>query len=265
MGAGYLAGMYFGRYAKSISYLLFLASLSLAFVIFKITKDVISIKKLESIGTDQSVNIISADMIIYLVTFLFGFAVSYLFCMRIMNLSVNKTLRVLMLIPVLNLSALFLRLPKTLEPDFQITKWNAPAFLAIALAGIVLPPELEKAKAEVELRYFDRLRASKAIQVVEVIKKNRGGLPYTFDADGFLNVFDLEANNNLVEYKIKETQPDTFDWESEDMNAWLLSELCNQQMAMNTSGPLKVFVKFKIFDFAGQLRKDKRTFLDTCN
>ena len=267
MIAGYLLGIYFGRSAKSISYLLFLVSLYLVFALFKITKGFYSINKWGALADNGYLNNVTADILIYSAAFLLGFAVSYLLCMRIMHLSVSRLVKLILMVPVVNVLALFLRVPKVVAPNFQITKLNVTTLLVVTVGSFLVQPEIDKGIVAAEMKYFEKLQQANnntAERIVEIYKKNKG-FPYIYD-DGYLNVFELEANNQIVEFKMKETQQDIFDWDSTDLNTWLLAELCHQQTVINDniSEVIDVFVKFEVFDFAGQLRWDGNTNIESC-
>ena len=262
---GYSAGTYFGRSAKSISFPLFLTSLYLAVALFKITKGFYVINKWESLADAGYLSVITADIFIYLVAFSLGFAVAYLLCMRIMNSTLSKFLKFTLMIPIINLSALFLRLPKDIEPYFRITKLNAITLIVIGFGSFLVQPAIDKATIFAEQDYRKSINQHISEQIVGIYKKNRE-FPYAFDDDGYLNVHKLEAIDGTVQFRMKETEQGLFDWKSDGLNTWLTAELCGQQKIIDDklSEAITVFVMFEVYESSGQLGWRRNTRDGSC-
>ena len=264
---GYLVGIYLGRSPQSISYLLFLTCLYLVFALFKIAKSFYAIENWESLTSGAYLNGVVADVVMYLSAFGLGCAASYLFSMRIIHAVTNKYFRLVLSIPPISILSLFLRYSKTSEIKFRITKFNATPILTIAVGCFFLQPELDSRALEAQNQYYQKLQQATndtAVKIAEAIKKNRG-FPYIYE-EGYLQVFELDGVGGVVQFKMRETEPNLFNWGNEDLDTWLVSELCRQQTIIdnNISDTLSVFISFQVFDNANMLRLEKQTYTDTC-
>ena len=169
------------------------------------------------------------------------------------------------MVPVLNLSAFFLRLSKDTKPNFRITKYNATTLTVLVFGAFLAQSPIDKAAIVAEEKYRYVMNNNAAERIIEIYKGNRG-FPYNFDDGGYLKVYQLEADYGTVEFKMKETEQDIFDWESEELNTWLTAELCGQQKIINENlaETINVFVKFELYSFAGQLVWGRDTRVDNC-
>ena len=217
MFIGYLVGIFLGRSAKSISFPLFLLLVFLAFAFFKIIKGLYIINKWEVLAEAGYMSALASDIFIYLVAFSLGCFVAYLLSMRIRNSSLNKILKFILMVPVLNLSAFFLRLSKDTKPNFRITKYNATTLTVLVFGAFLAQSPIDKAAIVAEEKYRYVMNNNAAERIIEIYKENRG-FPYNFDDGGYLKVYQLEADYGTVEFKMKETEQDIFDWESEELN-----------------------------------------------
>jgi hypothetical protein len=263
--AGYFIGIFLGRTAKSISFPLFLTLVFLTIALFKITKAIFLINQFQARINEEYLGSISANIFILFVVFLLGFMVAYLFCMRIMNMNLNKILKIILTIPIINILVLFLRLPKDAKLRFYMNKYNASTLITIILVYFYVQPLLDQSAIDQEKKYYEKTSNDKSNQIVQMIKENKS-LPYEFDPDGYLKVFKLESFGNTIEFSIIETELNIFDWNSHELNTWLSSELCRQQTKINDklSENISIFFSFKVYDFKKIVRWDEISDASSC-
>ena len=264
MALGYLTALKFVRRIPIISYGLFVVLLLILFPVYGLILDLLVVGKYKVLDTQSYVFTYPIIIAHHLNAFLFGFVLSILLTARICNYSFRRWAKALLYIPPISILTIILRLPKEVQPNFMLTRVNAPIFV-LTIFATQYGTYLSSQKAwDVEGDYLMSERAYYAEKVVSQIHRLED-VPYPY-AKGFFWVTELSANDGTISFVLVENKKGSADWDDEKFLYWLDSELCFQRDVVNKSrqGFLKVNIEFIIRDYEGEVRWSKKTTQHKC-
>lgn len=255
LAIGYGCASFLRSRVPSTSYPMFTTLLLIWGYLFFISYSLLTIAKYISLKSADNFDNIAVLILNFLVTFLIGFLLSVIFISRSNFLSEKNWLRVLVWMPPVNISTLILRLGKNIKPEIRITKLNITTIITAIIGLHFVHSQVKEQELEYEIAFHQQQRAEFVRLVAEEVYRNQSP-PAPYDADGYLTLTNITSSGGTITLIFMEREALLFNWDSQALDTWLLSLLCDQSNRFNTNPNQNytISVGFEVQDFDGQMR-----------
>jgi Zn-dependent protease with chaperone function len=255
LAIGYGFAGFLRKRVPSTSYPMFSALLLIWGYLFFTSYSLLTIARYLSFeSTENSENIV---LLIsnFIVAFIIGFSLSLIFISRAKFISDKNWLNVLTWTPPGNILTLILRLSKNTKPEIRITKLNVTTVITAIIGLHIAHLQVKEQELAYEVQFHQQQRADFAHLVVEEVSRNQSP-PTLYDANGYLTLTDISSSSGTITLILMESESRLFNWDSEALDTWLLTLLCDQSNRFNASPnqSYTIDVEFEVQDFYGQMR-----------
>lgn len=255
LAIGYGCAGFLRRRVPSTSYPMFSALLLIWGYLFFTSYSLLTIAKYLSIESAENSDNIALLILNFIVTFIIGFSLSLIFISRAKFISDKNWINVITWAPPGNILTLILRLDKNTKPEIRITKLNATTVITAIIGLHFAHSQVEEQELAYEIAFHQQQRAEFARLVAEEVSRNQPP-PTPYDADGYLTLTDITSSRGTITLILMESEARLFNWDSEALDTWLITLLCDQSNRFNTSQNqnYSISVGFEVRDFYAQMR-----------